>query len=366
VQIRFAHFASASAERGLADRVAGTGSALSRFWRLPIWVLELFTGAKSFRDNPILGSRRLNSLGLHVWRLKAAHAVARRRRASLARFVPESFREQFERNGFVVVPNAIPAEDFPRIQRRVLEGEFESRSQQQGDTITRRVPLGAALRRRIPELDCVIRRSPWRTLLAYVATTRSEPLFYVQTVSSGVSQGPPDPQIELHSDTFHPSLKAWLFLTDVHESGQPFTYVAGSHRLTEARIEWEREKSVEVLRSGDPLSQRGSFRIRPGELSRLGLPPPTRFCVPANTLVIADTCGFHARAASREPAVRVELWAYCRRNPFIPWTAGGILSWRPLARRQAELLYPVLDWLDRCGIRKQHWQRAGRRRPGEA
>ena len=363
--MRRAHFAVALSEHEFAHG-AGTGVAPSRWWRLPIWLVQLFTGAKSFRDNPILGSRRLNAFGLHVWRLKAAHGLARWRRARLAHNVPRSFREQFERNGFVIVPNAIPPDDFPRIQQRILQGEFESRSQQQGDTITRRVPVGVALHRRISELDAILRRSPWRALLAYVATTRREPLFYIQTVSSGVAQGPPDPQIELHSDTFHPSLKAWLFLTDVHESGQPFTYVAGSHRLTDARIDWEREKSVEVLESGDPLSQRGSFRFRPGELARLGLPAPTSFCVPANTLVIADTCGFHARAVSREPAVRVELWAYCRRNPFIPWTAGGLLSWRPLARRQSELLYPVLDWLDRHGLRKQHWQRAGCRRPGDA
>ncbi|HEU4810351.1 MAG TPA: phytanoyl-CoA dioxygenase family protein [Sphingomicrobium sp.] len=350
----------------MAGHLARPGVGALRLWRAPILFLELFTGAKSFRDNSLLGSRRLNHMGLHVWRLKAAHGMARLRRARLARSVPQSFREQFERNGFIIVPNAVPGDDFARIQRQILEGQFDCRSQQQGDTITRRVPAGASLRRSIPELDRALRSSMWRALLAYVATTRSEPLFYIQTISSGIAEGPPDPQLELHSDTFHPSLKAWLYLTDVHESGQPFTYVAGSHRLTDERIEWEREKSLEVLTSGDSLSQRGSFRIRRDELSRLGLPVPTRFCVPANTLVIADTCGFHARAASREPAVRVELWAYCRRNPFVPWTWGGFLSWGPLARRQAELLYPVLDWLDRCGIRKQHWQKAGRRRPGDA
>ena len=35
--------------------------------------------------------------------------------------------------------------------------------------------------------------------------------------------GPPDPQVELHSDAFHPSLKAWLFLTDVAEGAQILT-----------------------------------------------------------------------------------------------------------------------------------------------
>ena len=95
----------------------------------------------------------------------------------------------------------------------------------------------------------------------------------------------------------------------------------------------------------------------------MGLPSPTRFCVAANTLVAIDTCGFHARAASAKPSVRVELWAFCRRNPFLPWTWGGLLSWRPIADRQARLLAFVQDGLDRLGLRKQHWKPGGRKRP---
>ncbi len=338
---------------------------LVRWWRAPLWFLALFTGAKSFIDNPIIGSERLNRAGLHILRLRTAHALARWRRARLAHRVPETLRRQFERDGFIVVRDAIPAQDFARLRQAILEGEFECRSQQQGDTITRRVAVGPDLRRRVPLLDDLLRSRGWRALMAYVASARAAPLYYIQTISGGVVHGPPDPQQELHSDTFHPSLKAWLFLTDVEEGGRPLAYVAGSHRLSKARIGWERQKSIDVLRNGDRLSQRGSFRVRPDELAPLGLPEPTQFCVPANTLVIVDTCGFHARAASMEPSVRVELWAYCRRNPFLPWTSGGPLSWGPIARRLAEWMQRGFDFLDREGLRKQHWKPAGPRRPLE-
>jgi hypothetical protein len=200
--------------------------------------------------------------------------------------------------------------------------------------------------------------------MAYVATTRARPLYYIQTISAAASDGLPDPQTELHSDTFHPSLKAWLFLTDVPEDGRPLTYVAGSHRLSPERIAWEQRRSIDVLEDGDRLSQRGSLRIKAHELEQLGLPQPTRFCVPANTLVIADTCGFHARGRSSRASVRVELWAYCRRNPFLPWI-GGALAWPTLADRRMEWLDLLLDWLDARGLRKQHWKPAGRRRPGD-
>jgi NAD(P)-dependent dehydrogenase (short-subunit alcohol dehydrogenase family) len=72
-------------------------TGILRWWRLPFWTFALFTGAKSFADNPIIGSRRLNRAGLHVWRVKAAHALARSRRRRLARLLPAELREQFDR-----------------------------------------------------------------------------------------------------------------------------------------------------------------------------------------------------------------------------------------------------------------------------
>lgn len=340
-------------------------SPVLRWWRAPFWLLALFTGAKSFIDNPILGSRRLNRVGLHVARLRAAHGLARRRRAQIARFVPAELRDRFERDGFIVVRDFLPAEEFRRLADSLLDSSLDARAQQQGDTVTRRVPVGPELRQRIAGLDALLRSARWRALMAYVATTWSEPLYYVQSVFGGAADGPPDPQLELHSDTFHPSLKAWLFLTDVAEDGRPLVYVAGSHRLTPQRIEWERRKSMDVLESGDRLSQRGSLRVRADELERLGLPQPTRFAVPANTLVLVDTCGFHARAGSDRPSIRVELWAFCRENPFVPWSGAALLSRAPFGARRAEALLKALDWLDRRGLAKQHWQPSGRKRPAE-
>jgi hypothetical protein len=194
--------------------------------------------------------------------------------------------------------------------------------------------------------------------MAYVASTRSEPLYYIQAIAGGVVDGAPDPQLELHSDTFQPSLKAWLFLSDVEADGRPLTYVAGSHRLTPERIAWERRRSIDI-RTADRLSQRGSLRVSAEELPDLGLPPPRHFCVPANTLVAADTYGFHARAMSDRPTLRIELWAYCRRSPFLPWTGFDLWSSRPIAIRRGQWLGSIMDWMDRRGWAKQHWRRSG-------
>lgn len=334
----------------------------ARWWRAPIWFLALFTEAKSFADNPILGSPALNRAGLHIWRLKAAHALARWRRSRLASGVPALLRDRFDRDGFVVVENVLPDEEFEQLRDALFQAHLECRVHQQGDTITRRVALGPSLQRRFPSLRRALSDRSWRSLVAYVASTRCRPLYYLQTIAGGILDGPADPQIDLHSDTFHPSLKAWLFLTDVEEDGRPLTYVAGSHRLSAERLEWERRKSIDVLQTGDRLSQRGSFRVRPDELAGLGLPPPTAFCVRANTLVMVDTCGFHSRADASHPTVRVELWGYCRRNPFLPWVGGGLWAWPPFADRRAALVYRVVDRLNAWGLLKQHWLPGGSRR----
>lgn len=335
---------------------------LLRWWRAPFWLIALGTGAKSFADNPIIGSERLNRRGLHVARLKLAHRLAWARRRRLAAAVPLQWREQFDRDGYVEVRDFLPADLFARMQKSLLTREFESRHQQQGDTITRRIPVGPELLREVPELAKMLRDRAWRSLAAYVASTRSEPLYYVQSIVSGHAHGGPDPQLQLHADTFHPSLKAWLFLTDVTDDEAPLTYVPSSHRLTAQRLAWEQERSVSI-RTSDGLSQRGSLRVAPDELPALGLPQPKRFAVPANTLVVIDTCGFHARGSSTKPTVRAEIWAYVRRTPFLPWAGLDPLSFGPIAIRRASWLPHIVDRLHQSGITKHYWQSAGRKRP---
>src|SRR5581483_11040286 len=136
-----------------------------------------------------------------------------------------------------------------------------------------------------------------------------------------------------HADTFHPTVKAWLFLTDVAADAGPFTYVPGSHILTPARLDWERRMSLDAGRSHNPQIRQGSFRLDPAELDGLGLRPPRVFAVPANTLLVADTFGFHARGPSASRSLRVEIWAYGRRSPFVPWAAFDPWSGVALARR---------------------------------
>ena len=105
----------------------------------------MLTGAKSFADNPILGSARLNRAGLHLKRKQLAHALAQSRRARLANLIAPGLREAFDRDGFIVVRDFLPADDFRGLQEAILDAPFECREHQQGDTVTRRIAVSPAL-----------------------------------------------------------------------------------------------------------------------------------------------------------------------------------------------------------------------------
>ncbi len=334
-----------------------------RYLLAPWWALQLATDAKSFRDNPLIGSRRLNAWGLHVRRVLLADRLAAWRRRRMAHLVSADHRVQFARDGFVSIPDFIPADAFRTLRDQVMAFPGAAREMVQGDTITRRIALDPETLHTVPALGKLIRDRRWQGLVRYVGSFDTEPLTYIQSILTHRHDAPPDPQTTLHADTFHPTVKAWLFLTDVTADEGPLTYVAGSHRRDAARLAWEKRRSLEARDGGDFLSARGSLRIAEHELAELGLPLPTTFAVKANTLVVCDTSGFHARGPAVRPSTRVEIWAYGRRNPFLPWTGLDLTGWRGLAERRVSLHWAFRDrfqrWLG------QPWADVGRKRPAD-
>lgn len=326
----------------------------------PFWVLQLATSAKSFLDNPIIGSHSLNRRGLHLARVRVAAALCRWRRRQLARHVRADWREAFDRDGFVVIENVIPPAQFADLRRAMLDYRGPAREMLQGDAMTRRLAVDPDMLRTIPQLRTLLARDDLNALFHYVAGFRITPLHYIQTIATHGGHNDADPQEAIHADSFHASLKAWLFLNPVAPDEAPFTYVRGSHRFDAARLNWEYERSLRDPRTTDRLSARGSPRVKPEELARMGLPAPEALSVPANTLVVADTGGFHARGASARPVERVEVWSYARRNPFLPWLGGDLLSLPGLAERRVTWLWALRDKLQ--AYVGQPWRPAGHRR----
>ena len=331
-------------------------SPLRRAISLPWCATRLLSGDKSFERNPLIGSPLLNRWGVHAARVAAAHRLAWARRRRLARLISPSDRAAFDRDGFVLRRNFLPDHEFAALVAELRAYRGRSREIAEGDTLLRKIALDPRALAGLPALGALLRSPDWRGLVRYAGGRDTEPVVWVQSILRHACAGPADPQTRLHADTFHPTVKAWLFLTDVAADAGPFTYVPGSHRLTAARLAWERQMSLAARRSSNPETRQGSFRIDAGELAALGLEPPRAFAVPANTLVVADTFGFHARGPSARPSLRVEIWAYGRRSPFLP--SASIVPWTTAALGQRSLLaWKFGDLVEWAGIKRHRWRR---------
>jgi hypothetical protein len=104
----------------------------------------------------------------------------------------------------------------------------------------------------------------------------------------------------IHADIHFPTVKAWLYMNDIDESNGAFVYAPRSQRLTLGRLVYEYEASVRVARSKvDGVIRStvpyGLARMpRPNQMRLMGIKERST-CGKANTLVIANTMGFHRR-----------------------------------------------------------------------
>lgn len=311
--------------------------------KTPLWLWGLTGTTKSFLKNPLLGDPDLNRRGLHRERVSLAYRMAERRRAAIAGRVRPEHRRQFDETGLIILDDYLPPQVFESLVARVRATPLPAREMRQGQTVTRMIPLGPAVRRRLPEVAGIMADRDLTAAIRYAASAAGPPVWFLQTVIAEPGRAAVDPQTELHADTFHPTAKMWFFLQDVGPDDGPFQYVPGSHRLTPERLEWEYRTSLTARDDPRLHHAHGSFRVRPEELGAMGFPSPRVMTVKANTLVVADTFGFHARTPSPRPTLRMEVHAYLRLAPFSPFAWPGVRALPPIAERQLDL---YLGWTD--------------------
>src|SRR5215217_6642730 len=197
-------------------------SAIRSWFLLPFHLAALATRAKSFRDKPIIGSATLNRLGLHVARIQVAAAMVAWRRRRLLHLIRSEDAAAFARDGFVIRYNFLPENTFRALQREIRSKPAPARDMRQGNAITRRIALDPPALKRYPTYAALLNNPEWLGLLRYIGASALTPQTYLQSIFSHACDAPDDPQTLFHADTFHSSVKAWLFLTDVGADEGPF------------------------------------------------------------------------------------------------------------------------------------------------
>ncbi len=265
---------------------------------------RLFSGDKTVE------SYVLNRMGAQVIRAVVARAIYNTRRAAEDRSVQE-YVDELTRDGMVMIPNFLRQDQFENLRHEATQ-------------LLER-PDKVILQHGPNRLEQVVIKEAERTACPAIAQFYDDPRFVGimsavekrpldATIGSRalehLIQGPAgghDPESDLHSDIFFNTHKAWLYLKDVDTEIGPLVFVKGSHRLSLGQLGYLYQESVS--------RSKGSRRITPEELLRLGLEETVLVCK-ANTLVIANTCGYHRRLRGEPGRERLALHWSVRLNPF--------------------------------------------------
>ncbi len=275
---------------------------------------------------------------IHIARTTAAHWCNAARRATAAAFMLRGAEEQALRDdGIAVLPNFLPDDEFRKVRDEahrataLVESQIPFRQRREqgfgaqepnawgfdrydGGTLNRFIDIDPAS---MPVIQTFAGNKRIRRMCRVGLGTRRPPrrsLIYLTV--HGDEDDNHDIQKDMHRDSFYRKIKYWYFLDPVTENDGPFVYVPGSHKLTKQRAQWEAEQAQARGIPGLLLDQ--SFRISPPDLSGIGLPQPQSIPVAENTLVIADTFGFHRRGDAKPGSRRLAIYAQKRPWPFAP------------------------------------------------
>ncbi|RYI82441.1 MAG: phytanoyl-CoA dioxygenase, partial [Acetobacteraceae bacterium] len=158
--------------------------AWSRWLLAPLHMLAVATGAKSFRDNPVLGSAWLNRWGLHLGRKRLAQRLAAWRRRRLEAGIAAADREAFARDGYLAIPDFLPPEEFARMRAELMSWRTPAREFIDGYSLTRLIPLDGVTLPGLPATSAALSGGRYRGLHDYIGACRQAPHLFVQTVFS--------------------------------------------------------------------------------------------------------------------------------------------------------------------------------------
>lgn len=273
--------------------------------KLPL--LDVFSLKKT------IGSSLLNKLGIQPLRIKMADIRYGMRKSKVSNELADAIHD-LDNNGFAVISNFLSDAEFIELEKECLTAlEDIPKTVIRQDGPNQYTNIAPSALNDFPAIQSMFSNSKVENLFN-AAERRTFKLSKITRLLScliqGDDNGKDDPETFLHEDTFHNTFKAWLYITDVDYPQAPLVYVKGSHnhaltdRFNKVREYSQRKDAVK------------SRRISTEELNELGL-EETHMLVKKNTLIIANTLGFHRRLRGEAGNKRIAIAFSARFNPFL-------------------------------------------------
>lgn len=275
----------------------------------------LKAASRVFTADKVIENRLLNVLGAQVLRTVIARAMHLSRSTTIA-FPHRPLREALDRDGVLVWPAFLSQERFDALAReceQLADDPSRMQSRMSGPNACRKALVRDSGEDATRELRRFLDEDRLRNLLQAAERRDVGNLLDVAEIEDlvqGTAGSGEDPQSQWHSDIFFASHKAWFYLTDVTLAHGPLAFVSGSHRLSLPQLASEYAHSTSL---GPGVDR--SRRIRPAEME--ALKARERIIeVARNTLVVANTCGYHRRLQGEEGRRRLSIHIELRANPF--------------------------------------------------
>lgn len=282
------------------------------------FIANVFPILKVFSAEKLVKSYFFNSMGLQVFRMKLAQKIYESKNT----IVPNSITDDYKRvlfDGVLQVDNFLDDSDIKNIKKEceqiLEEGEYKKFGRRDGPNTIYMLDIFSLELRKYPAIEKLLNNQYLNQMFSAlekrkISIAKKDIIVQFQYLVQGEDNGSLDPETELHSDTFFNTHKAWLYLDNVGYDNGPFVFVKKSQNINlPNRLKREKEFSMN-------LESKGSRRVNEEEVKELGLYEEPFLCS-ENTLVIANTLGYHRRLRGKAGSDRLTIAFSARSNPFL-------------------------------------------------
>jgi len=268
----------------------------------------------------LIKSNVLNKMGIQPFRMYLAQQRYNLKSTPHAALYKNEIKA-LQDEGIVVIENFLPEAQFDVLEqecRRILRDEKSENIRQDGANTIHMKRLLKLDRNNYPEVFKFLKNEKLRALFEAAEKRKldfdkGKVTLLLQYLEQGYDKHLRDPETELHADTFFNTHKAWLYMNDVEMKNAPFVFVKGSHKVKGAnRYKLAYDYSNGAIVGSD---RGGSRRVGAEELKEYNL-ERTIYTCKKNTLVIANTMGYHCREEGEGGNERLTLAVSARFNPF--------------------------------------------------